>query len=155
MLQIRNMALRDLPYIKDMEDKSFECPWEMSDFRDHVKGRNNHLLVAEDDCRIIGYMAYTVYKDRYEVLNLCVGYKNRREGVGTKLIDNLKNKLRRSDTKNCISMVVADYNLGAHLFLRSIGFLAQGVIKNSYDCPQDGVDGYLFDFTLHPVAVPT
>lgn len=95
-------------------------------------------MVAEADGRVVGLMAYDISRvSKIKLILLAVDGDVRRMGVGKSLMDILTVKL--NGKRNKIELFVSEYNLGAQLFLRSMGFRAVSVASAS-----DGSSEYKF-----------
>ena len=153
-VHIRWMIRRDMPEVLAIEQKSFEFPWCENDFLRCLRQRNCIGMVAECDDQVVGFMIYELHKARLHVLNLAVGSRYRRLGVGAQMIEKLIGKLS-SQRRNRILLEVRETNLAAQLFFRSSGFRAVSVLREFYeDTPEDA---YLMQFrfrgeTLQPNA---
>jgi [ribosomal protein S18]-alanine N-acetyltransferase len=142
-VHIRWMIRRDMPEVLAIEQKSFEFPWCENDFLRCLRQRNCIGMVAEHDDQVVGFMIYELHKARLHVLNLAVGSRFRRLGVGAQMIEKLIGKLS-SQRRNRILLEVRETNLAAQLFFRSSGFRAVSVLREFYeDTPEDA---YLMQF---------
>ncbi len=142
MPDIRWMIRRDMPEVLAIEAASFPEPmqWTEEDFFAELRQRNCIGMVAEINERIVGYMVYVLQKKSLELINIAVFPPDRREGVGTAMIDKLKRKIGQQ-RRESITLTVGDWNLGAHRFFSSCGFCAVGVQRGHFS---DGSDGYKF-----------
>lgn len=112
-----------------------------------LRQRNIIAMVAETrDDRIAGFMVYKLKKTSFEILTLAVDPALRRRRVATQMLGKLSAKLERS-WRERLTFDLQDNHLGAHLLLRSLGFLARLVIRDEFGT---GVDGYRFE--LAPFA---
>jgi len=97
-------------------------------------------VVAEERGHVLGYCIYRLGGFVIEILRLGVDPRERRNGVGTALIDRLKSKLmnQRRDT---ITVDVLGTSVGQQYFLANAGFMAEarpgGVIRFTYDLEVD------------------
>lgn len=153
-LQIRWLIRRDMLEVLNIEQACFDCYWTEEDFLFVLRQRNCIGMVATHvDSRsetIVGFMIYELHKANLRVLNFAVHPDWQRRGVGTAMVDRLKDKLSQQRRKR-IKLETRESNLRAHLFWKSQGFECIDVLRNHYDDPDE--DGYLFQFTLEvPVA---
>lgn len=90
--------------------------------------------------------------DHYNILNLGVHDKFRRRGIGSLLLDRMKDRLERDEERDHLRFDVRETNLPTQLFLRNNGFLATGVLKRYFkdywteDGPPEVEDAYNFCF---------
>ena len=143
--KIRWMLSRDMPAVLDIEADSFESPWLEGHFICCLWFRNCIGMVAERDKQIVGIMVYMLKKHHILLLNLCVAAGARRQGVGTAMIDRIKEKLGRSCYRKTVAAKVRERNLAAQLFFRKNGFRAASVIRDYYEDTSE--DAYLMRFT--------
>jgi len=105
-----------------------------------LRDRNVIAVVAEDRGHVLGYCIYRLGGFVIEILRLGVDPRERRNGVGTALIDRLKSKLmnQRRDT---ITIETPGVSLAAQLFLSKAGFTAEArpgdVIRFTFDLEVD------------------
>jgi ribosomal protein S18 acetylase RimI-like enzyme len=86
-------------------------------------------VVAEVDGKVVGVLAYDISRvSKIKVISLSVEDASRRRGVGRALMELVSAKLNRKRSK--IELSVSEYNLGAQLFLRSMGFRAVSVLDS-------------------------
>ena len=131
-VHIRWMIRRDMAEVLDIENASFEFPWQEEDFLRCLRQRNCIGMVAEYDERVVGFMIYELHKDNLRVLNFVVRSAVRLRSVGRQMVEKLVGKLS-VQRRNRISLEVRETNLAAQLFFRSLGFVATGVLRDHYD----------------------
>lgn len=103
-------------------------------------------MVAEVEGRVVGFMAYDISRvSKIKITTLVVDDQARRMGVASALVDLVTAKLNGKRSK--IEITVSEYNLGAQLFLRSIGFRAVSVVAVA-----DGSSDYRFMYRLENPA---
>lgn len=86
-------------------------------------------LVAEFGEGVLGFVFYEITKSSMELTYLAVDPAFRRRGIAVSLMNHLVSKL--NGRRSSISVSVCEYNLEMHLFLKSVGFKAVGVLRNS------------------------
>lgn len=145
-LHLRWMIRRDMPEVLAIEAEAFEHAWDDDDFIKCLRNRNVIGMVAEHDERIIGYMIYSLWKHKLEVINFAVAEKWRRRGVGRAMMAKLASKLSH-DRRGRICLAVWERNLDAQLFFRAMGFECVETLRNF---EETGDDAYWFVYT-HPV----
>lgn len=130
-VHIRWMLRRDIPEVLSIENQSYQCPCTESELVEMIKQRRCVVFVAEVDDQVAGYMLYEFERHTLTLLKLGVRRDARRTGVGSKLINKLKEKLSVC-RKERIVLEVSDRNLPAHLFFSHLGFRANAVITDSF-----------------------
>lgn len=131
-VDIRWMIRRDMAEILDIEKEAFAFPWSEDEFIRCLRQRNCIGMVAEHDDRIVGYMIYELHKTRLHVLNFVVRHDYRRRGVGRRMVEQLKLKLRPNGRSRLL-LEVRETNVAAQLFFRACGFKAVSVLRDFYD----------------------
>lgn len=95
-------------------------------------------MVAESDGGVVGLLVYDAGRvSKIKIVALAVREDSRRAGVGRGLVSMVASKLNKRRSK--LETSVSEYNLGAQLFLRSVGFRAVSVVDN-----QPGPSEYRF-----------
>lgn len=150
MFKVRWMIRRDMKEVLEIENLSFEMPWTEEEFIRCLRRRTCIGMVAEVEERVVGYMVYDLHKTSLELLTIAVDPDFRRSGIGAGMLDKLKAKLSLN-RRTRIACEVSEENIDAHLWLRSCGFRATGVVRNAYETCD--ADAYKFVFR-HSDLVP-
>ena len=141
---LRYMIRRDLAECLDIENRSFDYPWDEADFIKAMRQRNRIGMVVEDgNDQVVGFMVYTLYKTKLFVDNFAVHPAYRRLGVGTLMAAKLVEKLSPTRRTRLV-LEVQESNLDAQLFWRSQGFKAVSILRNYYNTTDD--DCYVFEY---------
>ncbi|MEM7811768.1 MAG: ribosomal protein S18-alanine N-acetyltransferase [Planctomycetota bacterium] len=144
-LRIRWLVRGDMPAVVELETLSFEFAWTEDDFLACLRQRNCIGMVAEDDDEVVGYMIYELLPGKLRVVNFAVAPHRRREGIGSRMVSRLVEKLemqRRTE----ISLEVRETNLSAQLFFKNRDFKAVGVLHDRYD--ETDEDAYAMRYRL-------
>ena len=135
--QIRWLIRRDMQQVLDIEEASFEFPWDEDTFLQQLRQRNIIGMVYATEYSVLGYCIYELHKTRYDIMNIAVHPRYRHQGVATSLVNRLINKL--DNRRSAVSTIVRETNLSAQLFFQRQGFRATNVLRNWYDdCDEDG-----------------
>lgn len=149
-VELRWLIRRDYPEVLDIENRCFEHSWSEEDFLAVMRQRNCIGMVAECDGMIVGFAIYELHKSRLRILNFAVHPEWQRCGVGTAMVDRLKDKLTQQGRKQ-LRLETREGNLASQLFWKSQGFEAVDVWRKHYEDTNE--DAYVFSFTLDvPVA---
>jgi ribosomal-protein-alanine N-acetyltransferase len=136
-ITLRWMIRRDMPQVLQIEEQSFEFPWQEEDFVRCLRQRNCIGMVAEHHEQVAGFMVYELERSRLHILNFAVHPQWRRRGIGTQMAQSLIAKLS-PDRRSRILLEIRETNLPAQLFFRSLGFRAVSVLRGFYeDTPED------------------
>ena len=123
---VRPGNLEDLPVLAEIQAESPEASqWEVSEYTRY------HLWVAVLDRVLAGYLvARHVAPDEYELLNLAVTPRCRRQGVARALIAAL-----RDTSPGTIFLEVRASNTAARNLYKSMGFQEVSMRQEYYDQP--------------------
>lgn len=146
MPTLRWLTKDDMDDVLEIERYQFIHPWDDKHFRDALRDRNTIGKAFEDDReQVIGYMVFKLGKRHLELLNIAVDGQHQRAGVGTSMINSLKNNLAR-DRRYRIAAKVWERNVGAQLFFQKMGFICTDTIRDHYEDSQDHV--YVMEYLL-------
>lgn len=138
------MIRRDMPEVVQIASHS-SLQWQEEDFLRCLRQRNYIGMVAECCEEIAGFMIYELHKKKLEVLHFAVHPKFRRNGVGTQMINKLKDKLS-SHKRTKLGISVPERNLGLQSFLKKNFFQAIGVTRQYFE--QLNEDSYDFSYKI-------
>lgn len=137
---IRWMIRRDMVSVLDIEERCFENAWTGDSFIRCLRQRTCIGMVAKLGDKVVGFMIYELHRKAYFVINFAVHPEFQRKGVGKAMVDKLFSKLSES-RRSRILLEVREVNLNAQLFFKSQGFIAVGIVKDSFDDTDE--DAYL------------
>lgn len=148
---LRWMRPTDLPAVLQIERLCFEWPWSEADFRGALRRRNCIAMVMDAEIStapkggpVLAYCLYSLDPNSIEILNLAVHPEWQRGGIGTIILNRLKQKLdtiRRHTLRVCVN----EHLLAAQLFFRSQEFEYRCTATGYH---RDGSDGYWFTWKL-------
>jgi len=145
-LRFRWMKRKDVDAVLAIARNNHPQPMTDEDFLGALRRRNRIAQVAVDNGQIVGYMLYELEKNRIRLLSLVVRQSARRQAIGRKLIEHLISKLQENRRTKIVCRV-AERNLDAQLFLRSLQFKAAAILRH-YD-PVSGDDAYLMRYRVN------
>ena len=145
-LTIRWMIRRDMSRVIEIEEASYSNPWSEREMIDYLKERCHIGQVACVGDDIAGFLLYDHNAGSMRIDNISVDPAHRRNRIGyamvQKLVDKLKSKQRRK-----LETYVRESNLIGQQFFRSIGFVANGLLKPTKEGQED-------DYRMEYVTVP-
>lgn len=153
-LQIRWMIRRDMPEVLGIEQESYENSLCEDDFLRCLRQRNCIGMVTEVDQKVLGFMIYELYKSKLSIINFAVHPDYRRQGIGTAMVDKLKDKLPLQ-RRTAIDLEIREKNLEAQLFFKSQDFRAVSIIREYF--PDINEDAYIMRYSINnqnPVFTP-
>jgi len=136
-VKIRGWIRSDFGSMMEIEKFSFREKWNPFKFGTILGSRTvRGWVVEEDQVGVVGFLIASNARDTITILNMGIHPEYRREGVGTVLINAMKNRLSQG-MKTRIQANVEEELLPVHQFLRSNGFRANVEKKAKV---------YLFDY---------
>jgi ribosomal-protein-alanine N-acetyltransferase len=149
-VHIRWMIRRDMAEVLLIESAQNDPPWNDEEILTCLRHKNVIGMVGEINDKVLAYMIYELYKDRLDVVRLAVHPEFLRRGVGSQMIDKLFGKLS-SHRRTRIRMAVNERHLGAQLFLKARGFMAESVERAHFE---NGDAAYHFAYRLAAEPAP-
>lgn len=129
-VQTRFMINMDFDRVVEINyTSSGDYAWESEDLFQEWKSEQGVGIVAVDaDDYTVGFCVYNLNdKECYEIKHLVVERSLQRSGIGTALINRMKDKL--NDRRYILSYSIPEEHIGFQLFLKKMGFKAK-IIKN-------------------------
>lgn len=118
---IRDFAPGDLESVRKLLSVVREAaPWSSDDFL-VASERNLSLRVAEEEGAVYGLIAFRMIADEAEILNLAVDMSRRRQGTGSRLIEDVIAACKAASVRN-IFLEVRESNEPARKFYARMGF---------------------------------
>lgn len=147
---LRWIVKKDMGDIESIDCSAFgESGWTKRKFVQALNQKNTIGLVCEYMRETRGYIIYTLRPDHIEVVRICVDPLYIGEGVGTKLIQRIIEKIE-GGLRNTVKIVVPEDYLRCHLFLKKNGFKACKIIRGGID----ELDSYEFVYKESVVSKP-
>ncbi len=138
MYSLSTMTLDDFENIKDRFDE-FDDFWSPSILESELKNNTNRYVVAKDDSGdIVGFAGIMIVYDDAEITNIVTKKSERRQGIGTLLLEELiritKEVAEETNIAiNKISLEVNENNTNAIKLYEKNNFILEGVRKNYYN----------------------
>ena len=129
--RIRAAQAADLPFIHDIESKSFREPYPSSLITTLYEKHPKTFLVAENEGQVVGYVIASTFKNRAHVASIAVTPHARRKKVGYTLLHQLLQVLkdRRAHT---VRLEVRQSNKIAQQFYEQLGFQYSHTVTGYY-----------------------
>ncbi len=130
---IRELNLRDLPAIDEIEKRSYPTPWSRSMFAGELAKPSSICIGAFEDetSALLGYLIISRYVDAWHVMNLAVAPEHRRRRIATELMEQLF-ELTAGDGRRGYTLEVRVSNQGAIKLYERLGFRARGIRRGYY-----------------------
>ena len=137
-VSIREMHTADLPEVLEIECICFTTPWDIRSFEYELGYKDTILKVAVLNNQIIGYVCVRTILDVTHILNLAVLPEFRRRGIGSMLLRDALNELKRLKPDiNLITLEVRESNAAAIELYEKFGFKVMGKRISYYDKPHE------------------
>lgn len=145
-IHTREMMLKDLDHVLEIEQKSFPTPWSRRSFVSELtENVYAHYVVAEQNGTIVGYSGMWVILDEAHITNIAVRPESRGQGIGEFL---LRDMIERSKSRGArrMTLEVRVSNTVAQNLYKKLGFQARGRRKGYYsDTGEDAIVMWLDD----------
>lgn len=128
LIKIHYITQYAMTDIVEIERRAVANPLPRAALEKLLARRNVMGILARHYDSIIGYAIYEFHKFYIDLHMLVVDPRDRRAGVGSRLIEELKSKM--GTRRWLLRCDLTDDNLDGHLFLKANGFLAKGVLKD-------------------------
>ena len=129
---LREMELKDLDYIIEIEKEAFTTPWSKSAFKKEItENLLAKYIVAEVDGEPVGYAGIWLILDEGHITNIAVKKESRGQGIGKYLIMGLIDFCKKSKLVN-MTLEVRQSNIIAQNLYKKYGFIDCGIRPNYY-----------------------
>lgn len=148
---ISPMTAADLDRVLDIEQASFDDPWNRAGFEDCLDQPYALMLTARRQDRVIGYCCLYHMLDEGEIINVAIAPEERGQGVGLQMLD----VLLETGKARGITRFLLDVRLSNTAALRlyeKAGFMILARQKNFYQSPTE--DGWLMELNVPDVERP-
>ncbi|KXA91189.1 hypothetical protein AKJ63_01815 [candidate division MSBL1 archaeon SCGC-AAA259D18] len=145
-MHVRDAKPQDLRPVYEIAQDSFKDPYPLRLIR-HIHSTNPEgFLIAEIGGSIVGYLIGVVrWGNVGHILAIAVDKSHRRKGVGTALMINALERLRKHGASQ-IKLEVRASNEGAQKFYERLGFESQEVVPSYYSDGEAAISvKYKFD----------
>jgi ribosomal-protein-alanine N-acetyltransferase len=144
-LTIRWACRADLATLAALEQAAYgSAALALQHLEEALQERGRAALLAESD-RVVGYLLYylDVPRRQVRILRLAVAPDQRRQGIGTELLQKLWHRLH-SLAGLRTTLLLHEGNLAGQLFAKARGFRANRIYRRFFE----DADGYLFEHQL-------
>lgn len=133
-IEISRLTHDDLEGIYEVEKDSFPIPWPISSFEEELKNILATYLVAKVENKIIGYIGMWFVMDECHITNIAVLKEFRKNGIATKLINEML-KLCKEHGTTYIMLEVRSSNIPAQNLYSKFNFTEEVIRKDYYKNP--------------------
>ena len=132
-MEIRRLSLPDLDPIVAIENAVYPTPWSRSMFAGELAKPSSVSLGAFDGEAggLVAYLIVSRYVDAWHIMNVAVHPECRRQGVASRLLDELF-ELTAGDHRRGYTLEVRVSNVTAIALYERFGFEPSGVRRGYY-----------------------
>lgn len=144
---VRAMIQADIASVLDVESATYDFPWSAGIFRDCLLAGYT-ALVLELDGLVSGYCIMSVAAGEAHLLNICVAKTARRQGLGSRLLEEILSRARAGGAARIFLEVRPSNSPALELYTKR-GFQTLGVRQRYYKAKDGNEDAvvliYAFD----------
>ena len=144
--RLRPMAAADLASVAELERESYVFPWNDQIFSDCLRV-GYHCVVVETAAGVGGYAVLSMGAGEAHVLNLCIGERLRRHGVGRRLLLSVLCHARDRGIRDAF-LEVRRSNKTAISLYHSLGFECIGQRRGYYQAQEGREDALVYRLEL-------
>jgi [ribosomal protein S18]-alanine N-acetyltransferase len=132
-MELRRLSLQDLDAIVAIENAVYPTPWSRSMFAGELAKPSSLSLGAYDADAggLVAYLIVSRYVDAWHIMNVAVHPEYRRQGVASRLLDELF-ELTAGDPRRGYTLEVRVSNATAIALYERFGFEPSGVRRGYY-----------------------
>ncbi len=136
MISLRKWQKSDNVRIEILEKLYFKSPWNLAMLDSCFDIDNFYGLVLEDNEKVVAYIGCSYDLWDADILNICVDSVYRRQGLATKLLQEVIKHFKTLNAER-IYLEVRVSNLPAVNLYKSLGFEQIGLRKKYYENTED------------------
>ena len=125
------MSAGHLPFVLDIEKRSYPFPWTESIFSDCLKSGYSNWIIESSFMDVMGYASMSMAAGEAHILNLCVAPEYQGQGMGRYLLQHLIARAWEGHTQ-LLLLEVRRSNVAAQTLYLAQGFKQLSVRKDYY-----------------------
>ncbi len=136
---IRNMTVKDLDRVMEIERESFPLPWSKESYLGELSNTFACYLVCDYEGEIVGFGGIWVIFEEAHITNVAIAQDYRKQGLGKLLMGKLED-IARDKKAIRILLEVRPSNTAAQIMYNNLGFVPTGLRKKYYsDNDEDAI----------------
>lgn len=140
-MQIEKMTAKTTLGVAEIEAECFHDPWDEKTLNNTLSNDSITYLVAIKDAGIAGYVGYYDLIDEFSVINIAVKKEYRSHGIGTALLNRMKENANEL-SKEKITLEVRASNIPAIKLYEKCGYVKTAEKENYYTKPKEAAYFY-------------
>lgn len=136
MITIEKMKKEFIDQVYEIDKESVPIPWSKKSIEEEMNNMLAYFIVAKDDENVIGFAMCWFIIDECHIGNIAVSQKYRKQGVASKMLDELFSKCKEHGT-SYVLLEVRTSNLPAQKLYKKYGFEEVVVRKKYYKNPDN------------------
>lgn len=137
-INISKMTIDDLDSIKNILETDFDNFWSYNILKEELNNPRSYYIIAKKNEEILGFAGIINTVDQYEITNIVVKKNYRKKGVGTLLLNNLIEFVKKNKPEK-IYLEVNCNNKSAIALYKKHGFIECGLRKKYYSNTDDAI----------------
>ncbi len=136
---IRNMTIKDLERVMQIERESFPLPWSKESYLGELSNNFASYLVCDYEGEIAGFGGIWVIFEEAHITNVAIAKGYRQQGLGKLLMGKLEG-IARDKKAQRILLEVRPSNTAAQIMYNNLSFVPTGIRKKYYsDNDEDAI----------------
>ena len=137
-LNLRPACSNDLAEMERIDASCYAEPWSLQRFSAELDNPVAHIILAEDDAAIVGYVCWWEIAGEIEIHNVATAAWRRRSGVARRLLEWLCHHADKNNIKRMF-LEVRRSNKAAIALYHRFGFAADGCRRAYYANGEDAL----------------
>jgi len=132
LMRFRKMSKSDLPEVMKIERAGYNFPWAEGLFHDCLSAKHYDCWICEDEQdKMTAFCIVSTAVGEATVLNLCIAPDERKQGLGSKFMQQVIENARARKAES-VFLEVRPSNKGAVALYESLGFNEVGMRPGYY-----------------------
>jgi [ribosomal protein S18]-alanine N-acetyltransferase len=136
---IRQMTLRDIARVAQLEEQLFSSPWSEKAFEDELENNPYSHYVVWDEHGVCGYLGLWVVDTTIQITTLGVDPALQRHGIAKRMLSYLMDYARTHGV-SLITLEVRLSNAPAKALYTAFGFKTVAIRKQYYTLPDEDAE---------------
>ena len=135
-MNFRPMLALDLDQVVQIEKDSMPSPWSKELFEEELHRQAAHYFVVEEEGQVAGYMGYWEAPQEAHIINLAIGPKFRKRGLGLRMVEACLDYAAKRGAR-LATLEARESNAAARRLYEKCGFRFVAIRKKYYSDNQE------------------